>query len=41
MQSLVEGHGFAPLSHDVAVEHAKRLVERGYVNLYPAFRDGK
>ena len=41
MQRLVEGHGFTPLSRDVAVEHAKRRVERGYVNLYPAFRDGK
>jgi hypothetical protein len=28
MQRLVEGHGFA-----------KRRVEHGYVNLYPAFRD--
>ena len=41
MQRLVEGHGFKPLSHDVAVEHAKRRVERGYVNLYPAFRKDK
>jgi hypothetical protein len=41
MQRLVEGHGFTPLAYDVAVEHAKRRVERGYVNLYPAFREGK
>ena len=39
MQRLVEGHGFTPLPHDVAVEHANRRVERGYVNLYPAFRE--
>jgi alkylhydroperoxidase family enzyme len=41
MQRLVEGHGFAPLSREVAVEHAKRRVERGYVNLYAAFRKDK
>jgi uncharacterized peroxidase-related enzyme len=41
MQRLVEGHGFIPLSRDVAVKHARRRVERGYVNLYPAFRDTK
>ncbi len=38
MQRLVEGHGFTPLPRDVAVKHAKRRVEHGYVNLYPAFR---
>jgi len=41
MQRLVEGHGFTPLSREVAVKHARRRVERGYVNLYPAFRDDK
>lgn len=41
MQRLVEGHGFTPLSREVAVDHAKRRVERGYVNLYPAFRKEK
>jgi uncharacterized peroxidase-related enzyme len=41
MQRLVEGHGFTPLSKEVAIKHAKRRVERGYVNLYPAFRDAK
>ena len=41
MQRLVEGHGFTPMSHEVAVEHAKRRVERGYVNLYRAFREQK
>jgi uncharacterized peroxidase-related enzyme len=41
MQRLVEGHGFTPMTHDVAVERAKLRVERGYVNLYPAFREGK
>jgi len=41
MQRLAEGHGFTPLSHEVAVKHAKRRVERGYVNLYRAFRTEK
>ena len=39
MQRLVEGHGFMPLSRETAAKHAKRRVERGYVNLYRAFRD--
>lgn len=39
MQRLVEGHGFTPMSRDVAAKHAQRRVERGYVNLYPAFRN--
>jgi uncharacterized peroxidase-related enzyme len=38
MQRLVEGHGFAAMSPEVAAKHAKRRVELGYVNLYPAFR---
>jgi uncharacterized peroxidase-related enzyme len=38
MQRLVEGHGFTPLSREVAAKHAKRRVEQGYVNLYRAFR---
>ncbi len=41
MQRLVEGHGFTPMSRDTAAAHAKRRVKRGYVNLYPAFRDDK
>ena len=41
MQRLVEGHGFTPLSREVAAKHAKRRVERGYVNLYSAFREKK
>ncbi len=41
MQRLTQGHGFTPMSRKVAAEHAKRRVERGYVNLYPAFRDNK
>ena len=41
MQRLVEGHGFTPLSREIAAKHAKRRVERGYVNLYRAFRDEK
>ncbi len=39
MQRLVEGHGFTPMARDVAVKQAKRRVELGYVDLYPAFRD--
>jgi uncharacterized peroxidase-related enzyme len=41
MQRLVEGHGFTLLTREVAAKHAKRRVERGYVNLYPAFREAK
>jgi uncharacterized peroxidase-related enzyme len=41
MQRLVEGHGFTPMSRETAVHHAKKRVELGYVNLYPAFRDKK
>ncbi len=41
MQRLVEGHGFTPLSREVAIDHAKKRVERGYVNLYAAFRKDK
>ena len=38
MQRLVQGFGFVPLTREVAARHAKKRVERGYVNLYPAFR---
>jgi hypothetical protein len=38
MQRLVEGHGFIPLSRETAIHHAKKRVQMGYVNLYPAFR---
>lgn len=41
MQRLVEGHGFTPMSREVAAKHARRRVELGYVNLYPAFREPK
>jgi uncharacterized peroxidase-related enzyme len=41
MQRLVEGHGFVPFSRETAAKHAKRRVQLGYVNLYPAFRDQK
>ena len=41
MQRLVQGFGFKPLTREVAASHAKKRVERGYVNLYPAFRDRK
>ena len=39
MQRLVAGFGFAPLSREVAAKHAAKRVERGYVNLYSAFRE--
>ena len=39
MQRLVAGFGFIPLSREVATKHAAKRVERGYVNLYAAFRD--
>jgi len=38
MQRLVQGFGFTPLTHEVAVEHAKKRVKLGYVNMYPAFQ---
>lgn len=38
MQRLVQGLGFNPLDRSVAKSHAKKRVERGYVNLYRAFR---
>jgi len=38
MQRLVEGHGFTPMSREVAAKQARRRVELGYVNLYQAFR---
>lgn len=38
MRCLTQGHGFAPPSRAVAARHAHRRVERGYVNLYRAFR---
>jgi hypothetical protein len=41
MQRLVEGHGFVPMSREVAAERARRRLEEGYVNLYPAFRKQK
>jgi uncharacterized peroxidase-related enzyme len=41
MQRLAEGFGFIPLSREMAAKHAKRRVERGYVNLYRAFREDK
>ena len=39
MQRLVEGHGFVPMSPEAAAKRAKQRVDRGYVNLYPAFRE--
>ena len=39
MQRLVMGHGFTPMSPEVAAERARRRLAEGYINLYPAFRD--
>ena len=39
MQRLVEGHGFVPMSPEAAAKRAQERLERGYVNLYPAFRE--
>jgi uncharacterized peroxidase-related enzyme len=41
MYRLVAGFGFTPLDREVAASHAKKRVERGYVDLYRAFRDPK
>lgn len=38
MQRLVQGFGFTPPSVEVAAKHAQKRVQRGYVNLYSAFR---
>ena len=40
MQRLVEGYGFTPISREEAAARAKKRIERGYVNLYAAFREG-
>lgn len=40
MQRLISGHGFNLLDREVAQNHAKKRVEKGYVNLYSAFRKG-
>ena len=39
MQRLVEGHGFVPMSQEMAAQRAGQRVERGYVNLYSVFRE--
>lgn len=41
MQRLVQGFGFTPVSREAAARHAHKRVERGYVNLYAAFRERK
>ena len=41
MQRLVEGHGFIPMSPEIAARRALERIERGYVNLYPAFRESR
>ncbi len=37
MQRLTQGCGFVPMDRETAAHHAKNRVEKGYVNLYPAF----
>lgn len=37
MSTLVQGHGFIPPSPEDAASHARRRVERGYVNVYRVF----
>ena len=39
MQRLVEGHGFVTMSQELAAKRARQRVERGYINLYPVFRE--
>jgi uncharacterized peroxidase-related enzyme len=41
MQRIAEGHGFTPMTPEAAASSARRRVELGYVNLYPAFRETK
>lgn len=41
MQRLVEGHGFVPMSRELAAKRARQRLQHGYVNLYPAFREQK
>jgi uncharacterized peroxidase-related enzyme len=41
MQRVVEGHGFTPMTREVAAKQAARRVELGYVNLYPGFQTTK
>ena len=41
MHRLVAGFGFAPLDPSVAASHAQKRVEKGYVNIYSAFRKGR
>ncbi len=41
MQRLVEGHGFIPITKEVAKKHAAKRIELGYVNLYPKFAKGE
>ena len=38
MHRLVAGCGFNPLDPEVARSHAQKRVEKGYVNIYKAFR---
>jgi uncharacterized peroxidase-related enzyme len=37
MQRLTQGAGFVPMDRETARKHAHTRVEKGYVNLYPAF----
>lgn len=39
MCRLVQGHGFTPMSPELAAENARKRIELGYRNLYPAFAE--
>lgn len=38
MVRLAQGFGFRPLSRETAARHARKRIDRGYVGLYPQFR---
>lgn len=41
MHRLTAGHGFIPITREEAAVRAKKRLEKGYVNLYPAFAEKK
>jgi alkylhydroperoxidase family enzyme len=36
MHRLTAGHGFIPMTRDVAAQKARTRIEKGYINLYPS-----
>ena len=38
MQRIVEGHGFTPMTREVARQNAEKRARLGYVDLYPTFQ---